>query len=410
MNYKQISKITIYSTIMLIFAIIGIVIFSTDFPNWKLYGWNDLVDPINFEDPNVKMPISVSIQAARAWSAASLIICLLMIGFNSLEIKRMETSDYKKYFVSSIGIFTWLILPYTIYIGVKNKSYEDYFNYISQNRVGANQMSLNSFKNGFQKNGKRNSLFWNTAFGYFVLLITFIGFIFGFLIFNDLFPQYIEMPEGGLKPGFSFEEYKSYMETYYIFDTFSYFTQLTNIACFVFMTFFVAFSKKIAFRNNTILIAVSAYIFIVSAIFWVYLFPTSLDHYTKAFQWAKTSWTHAVVPVLFIAFAITSLLINKNAPQKFGKMIGVSMIYPLSYGVFTYSLPFYTRFSVYGSLTNINPNMNTSIGLNEASKNGSLWMIGAIFLLGAIFILMIFIFWLIAYKINKKESKKTELN
>ena len=406
MNYKPISKITIYSTIMLVFAIIGIVIFSTDFPNWKLYGWNDLVDPVSFEGPHVKM-LPVSVQAARAWSAASLIICSLMIGFNSMEIKRMEKSNYKKYFVSSIGIFTWLLLPYTIYIGVKNKLYEDYFSYISQNRVGTRQMSLSAFKNGFQKNGKRNMLFWNTTFGYFILLITFIGFIFGFLIFTELWPDKIVIPE--LKPGFSDEQYKAYMENYYIFDTFSYFTQLSNMACFVFMIFFTAFNNKIAFRNNTILIAISSYIFIVSVIFWVYLFPTSLDHYTWAFQWAKTSWTHAVAPILFIAFAITSLVINKNAPQKFKKMIGVSMIFPLSYGVFTYSLPFYTRFSVYGSLTNINPNMNTSIGVNEATKNGSLAMIGAIFLLGGIFVLVIFLFWLIAYKINKKENNKMGL-
>jgi hypothetical protein len=50
------------------------------------------------------MPVSV--QAARAWSATSLIICLLMSGLNALEIKRMQKTNYKKHFVASMGIFT----------------------------------------------------------------------------------------------------------------------------------------------------------------------------------------------------------------------------------------------------------------------------------------------------------------
>ncbi len=409
MNYKQISKITIYSIVMVVFAIIGMVIFATDFPNWKTYGWSSLLDPKSFETGTL-MPVSV--QAARAWSAASLIICLLMSGLNALEIKRMQKTNYKKHFVASMGIFTWLIVPYTIYIGIKNKLYEEFFNYISQNRVGMRQLSFGTFKSGLKRNGKRNKLFWNTAFGYFVFLVTIVGFIFCFLISSNFYDFNIlnPIPEEGFKPGFSQEQYKAYLENYYIFDTFPFFTQLTNITCFVFMTFFVAFNRKIAFRNNTIMIAVSAYIFIVSAIFWFYLFPTSLDNYVLDFQWAKTSWTHAVAPFSFIAFAVTSLFINKNAPQKFSKIIGVSMIYPLFYGLFAYSLPFYTRFSVYGSLTNINPSMSTSIGINGTTKTGSLWMIGPIFILGGIFILMIFAFWSIAYQINKKENKKMELN
>jgi hypothetical protein len=91
-----------------------------------------------------------------------------------------------------------------------------------------------------------------------------------------------------------------------------------------------------------------------------------------------------------MTFAITSLLLNKNAPRKFKNVIGVSMILPLSYGVFAYSLPFYSRMSVYGSLTNINPNVNTSIGVEGPGSTGNLAMIGAIFVLGGAFVLVIF--------------------
>jgi hypothetical protein len=79
--------------------------------------------------------------------------------FSAVEIKRMERSPYKKYYIASLGIFTWLMLPYTIYLGLKHKLYDEFLNYVSQNRVGKRQMSLSAFKAGFQRYGNRNKLF-----------------------------------------------------------------------------------------------------------------------------------------------------------------------------------------------------------------------------------------------------------
>ena len=419
MNYKQISKITIYSILIGIFAIVGISCFSISLPTFKEYGFNDLMDPKDF-DWNKLLPISI--QEVRAWSLLSLIICILLFCLTGWEIKKMEKTDYKKYFVGSLGIFTWLLIPYILYIGIKDKLYYQFLNYISQNKNEKSQVSFGAIKRGFIDKSKRDKLFWNTIFCWFVFLITLVGLFFCFLLAENLYGVEVihKIDPNKLNSGWAIGgsgdkliNYYSYLQTAYMFTTFIFFTQLTNISCFIFMFSFLLFSRKIVFRNNTIMILISSYIFVVSAIFWGYLFPQSLSNnkYVTTFQWVKTTWLHAITPILFIIFSITSLFVSKQAPKKYKQIIGVGVIYPIFYGLFIYPLPFITRFTVYGGLTNMNPNMSPATGIitdkggNLISPGNPLMALGLIGFL-ILFMLVILVFWSIAFTINKKDVEK----
>lgn len=420
MNYKQISKITIYSILMGIFAIIGIICFSISLPTFQKYGFDSLKDEEVF---NYKNLIPIYVEQVRAWSLASSVLCILLTSLIIWEIKKMENANYKKYFIASLGVFTWLIIPYIAYIGIKDKLYSKFFEYISENKPEHLQISFSVVKNGIIGKGKKDKVFWNTILGSFIFLVTLVGLFFCFLLAENLYGVSVihKINPNNLNNGWGevgatgadkLKNYYSYLETTYMFTTFIFFTQLTNISCFVFMFSFLLFSKKNAFKNNTIMILVSSYIFIVSAIFWAYLFPQSLKNnkYVEDFQWAKTIWLHAVTPILFIIFSITSIFTNKQAPNKLKTTVGVGVIYPAFYGLFIYPLTFITRFSVYGGLTNMNPNMSPIIGILQNGKplisNGNPLMVLGIFGLLILFILVISAFWSIAYFVNKKEVKR----
>lgn len=404
MNYKQVSKITIFSIIMAIFAIIGITTFAIDFPNWSKYGSDVLIDSIPF-DPSKLIPIHV--EEARTLSLFCLIVSLLMTAFIIWETKKMEKTNYKIYFISSMGIFTWLILPYTLYIGFKNKLYSAFWSYLSTNKEGGQQISFNSLKIGFKIGGKRDKLFLNTIFAYFVFSSTLVGFVFTMITAEALFglKNINPFPNEGNEWLNEEQYYNYYNGTPFLLNSFIFFTQLSNFSCFLFMTTFILFHNKIIFRNNTIMIATTSYIFVVMSIFWSYLFPKSLSNneYVKDFQWAKTIWLHAVTPLLFIVFYMTSAWTTKEEPMKFKKIIWPSMIFPISYGLLIYPLPFFTRFSVYGGLTNLNPNMDTSIGLQKDSLGNPMMILGIIGL-GVLFIFVILCFWSFAHLINKKSK------
>ncbi|MDK2819366.1 MAG: DUF1600 domain-containing protein [Mycoplasmataceae bacterium] len=405
MNYKQISKITIFSLVMAVFAVIGITTFAIDLPNWAKYGSDALVDSNPF-DPSKLIPIHV--EEARTLSLLCLVVSLLMTAFILWEIKKMEKTNYKNYFVASLGIFTWLMLPYTLYIGFKNKMYSAYLSYLSTNREGEPQISLNSLKIGFKRGGERKKLFFNTLFAYFVFGSTLVGFVFTMITAEALFGLKVINPFPGEGSGWLTEQqyYNYYNGTPFLLNSFVFFTQLGNFSCFLFMATFVLFHNKIIFRGNTIMNATTGYIFVVMSIFWGYLFPKSLANnaYVKDFQWAKTIWLHAVTPLLFIFFYITSILVTKEEPMKFKKIIWPSIIFPISYGLLIYPLPFFTRFSVYGGLTNLNANMDMSIGIQKESLGNPIMILGIIGL-GALFIFVIFCLWSFAYLVHKRSKK-----
>ncbi|MGL5308524.1 MAG: hypothetical protein ACRC9F_00560, partial [Metamycoplasmataceae bacterium] len=292
MNYKQISKITMYSIIMAIFAITGITLLANSFQDWIKYDSSYLQDPIDWTGNSDRL-LPVSVEASRMWQVLSLVICIAMTIAILLQIWKMEETKYKKYYIGSIGIFTWLMLPYTIYIGMKERLYHQFLDYNMQDRDEKLQMSFISFKNGLTGKGKRDALFWNTIFGYFLLLVTIVTTILCLIIIEYVYPpeQIHPIDRVELKPGFTEADYYASLKYQSIFVIWSTFTCVSNFSCFLFMLGFTFFSKKNPFRNNTIMIAVTAYISLVMLVYWVALYP---DGYVVPLQWVQTIWTHAV--------------------------------------------------------------------------------------------------------------------
>ncbi|MGL5205807.1 MAG: hypothetical protein ACRC7B_02730 [Metamycoplasmataceae bacterium] len=414
MNYKQMSKITICSIIMTIFAIVGISLFTMNFQDWITYDSSYLQDPTDWIGNQDRL-LPVSVEASRMWQVLSLVICFAMSFAIILQIKQMEDAPYKKLYISSIGIFTWLLLPYTIYLGIKEKLYCQFIDYLSQNRNEALQMSFISFKNGIMGKGQKDKLFWNTIFGYFLFLVTIVTTVLCLIIVEDVYPPEMIHPidRVELKPGFTEVDYYASLKLKPIFVIWSTFTCISNFSCFIFMTNFIFFNKMIPFRNNTIMLTIAAYISLVMLVYWVALFP---DGYVVPLQWVGTIWTHAIVPVLFSLFTITSVLLSKSKPTSFKGITAVAVPLPLLYGVYVYSFPFYTRWSVYGWFTNINPNVNTVIGQIDKETgeamvvSGSYLMIFAFFGLTSAFILFIFMFWKFADIVYKKSNKEIKIS
>ncbi|MGL5732743.1 MAG: hypothetical protein ACRCXE_01615 [Metamycoplasmataceae bacterium] len=413
MNYKQISKITMYSIIMAIFAVLGISLLAMGFQDWITYDSSYLQDPADWTG-NADRLLPVTVEASRMWQVLSLVMCFVMSIAIVLQIKQMEEAPYKKLYVYSVGIFTWLLLPYTIMIGIKEKLYCQFLDYLAQDRNETLQMSFTSFKKGFTSSGKRDKLFWNTFFGYFLFLVTIVTTVLCLIIVEDVYPPEMIHPidRVELKPGFTEADYYDSLKHTPIFVIWSTFTCISNFSAFIFMTNFIFFSRKIPFRNNTIMLTVSAYLTLVMLVYWVALFP---DGYVVPLQWVGTIWTHAIVPVLFAIFTITSVLLSKSKPTSFKGMAAVAVPLPLFYGIYVYSFPFYTRWSVYGWFTNINPNVNTVIGQLDKETgeaivvSGSYLMILAFFALTSAFVLFFFIHWKFANIVYKRSNREMKI-
>lgn len=380
MNYKQLSKITIASILNIIFAISGIILFSLDFNNWSLYG------PSSLNTENLNESIPVFVQSNRSWLMLMLTMSLFLFSFIMFQITQLKYCTYKNKYLFTIGIFTWVLLPYTIYLCCVEKNYVRYHEYLSTNKEASRQFSIIHLKNVIYKNGKVDILFWNTILGLVSFASGLIAFIF------SMINKYNATNE---------------IKNYFIFNTITFFTQESNILVFIFMFMYIIFSKKILFKNNTGMICISSYISVVAIIYWALLFPKSVgtESLDETFEITKTVWLHAINPILFVSFCITSFSTNKEAPKKYKEVLSMGLIFPLFYGLYAYSLPFFTRYSVYGYFTNLNVNM-TMIKNGEFVSQGNLYMIFVLIGLGLSFISFIFVFWGVSKLINKRFSKE----
>ncbi|MGL5643557.1 MAG: hypothetical protein ACRCW3_02170, partial [Metamycoplasmataceae bacterium] len=107
----------------------GISLLAMNFQDWIKYDSSYLQDPIDWNGNSDRL-LPVSVEASRMWQVLSLVICFAMSVAIVLQIKQMEDAPYKKLYISSIGIFTWLLLPYSIYIGIKEKLYCQFIEYL----------------------------------------------------------------------------------------------------------------------------------------------------------------------------------------------------------------------------------------------------------------------------------------
>ncbi len=391
MDFLKICKITIHSLLILICAILGLSFFIVSFPEWKTYGLSFLL-----YDHTIENIIPIQTQALRAGS----LICLLVFLFSTFStifyIKNLEQSDVKKNLLFSCGFLIWIFIPYLFFLIRKNKYHKSFFEYLN---IDIKKQENNLF---FKKNNNNNKIY--AIFTCFVFLVSLTSFIFILLpIFN--FPE----------SRFEINDPRSN----YLFDSVSFFTAQINILSFLFLLFFIPLNKKNIFRNNNILLSISSYITFVMIIFWIILFPSIaksgiFNRYPNPFFLTVTIWLHLINPLCFILFSAYTFFKSENKTTNFWKLSQKYAIYPFFYSLYAFSTCFFTQFSPYGSLTNINPNSilwysSSEIigdGMNTIQKNGNPLMVLTIIPLAISLLLILFIFWLINSKISKSDIKK----
>ncbi|MGL5617766.1 MAG: DUF1600 domain-containing protein [Metamycoplasmataceae bacterium] len=375
MNFKSVSKITLYSVFSVIILIIGAIILAYTFNDWIKYG------PIYLKgDPDYQLPVSV--QAYRAILMLILTLFVLMSVLSVWEMTKIKNKNIRITYFSSIGLLTWILLPYTFFLAAKNKSYSQFWTYLKTKKEAIEQINLATWWLSFNNKKKKDILFWNTTLFLFLILIVLVDFS---LIWINMDYTYDD-PNSNI-----------------MFNTFSYFTQWTNFAIIFFVFIFLVAHETIIFRKNTLLILMATYITIVGVVFWSFLIPFGNieESYSILTDLIKTIWLHLITPMVFSAFTICSLFVSKEKPSTYCKTAALSGPYPMTYGMYAYSLSFVTRHSVYGFITNINPNMVDW----RTSTQGSPLNLLFFFLICATFYLFSFIYWKISDVAYKKRIK-----
>ncbi len=374
------TKISIFSLLQFIMFILLISFAILTAQTFNEFGWginSPLVDAIS--------PHAQLIRGFLVYTLIFYISISLYIQFRL--IPKIKNECFKS--IALLGFISWLLVPYFFKRSINNNYFKDYFLYLKLNiNPDLNStVSHNHFFKLFSIRGKKDRLFWNTLLFYFTFLVALISFCF----------IMIQMPSDPAETSNMF-----------LFAKFGYFTNTTNMICFFILLFMLFSPKNYIFRNNTILIIMSACITIVGLIYWAYLFPIANDFDSRPpAQNARSVWTHTLVPITFIWFSISSFRTNLYNPIKFRTLSLSGYVYPTIYGAIIFILPFFIRFTPYGFITNTNPEMiyfHVVDGILKLEQNGEYWVFSFMFLFVVIFTLFFYFYYFIAKKISQKYS------
>lgn len=358
-------KTVILSILQFVLTILMIVFMVKTIQSFNKMGWivdkMDYVVPTFYEENRIFFLLFITL------------FLLISISLIFIFIKHKNSFWDKSVYFSLFSYFLIFMLIRDI---IRNKDVSCFFEYMKLDDNLNKTISHKRIITSIAQLNFRNKLFWNTLLYYFTLSLFLVGFFLIILKSNKNFadPQYLP-----------------------IIDKFSYFTNITNILCFFYLFLMLFFYNRTSFKNNTYLINLSAYIIIVSLIYWCFLFPVnvSVDAGNDKMKLLRGVWLHAVDPIFFIAFAIFSFATNNNMNPSLKSNLGYGVIYPIWYGSYAYTIPFMARVTIYGFITNPNPYM---ILFGEKKSNGNPLVVLSILAFAILFILFIFIF----NKINKK--------
>ena len=151
------------------------------------------------------------------------------------------------------------------------------------------------------------------------------------------------------------------------FCSIQYFTIQTNLLCYLFVLLFVIKPDFKIFKHHTFLLACIVYIFVVGITYDFALFPMKIVNGELVdWNWYKyltNIYEHLINPVAFVVCGL--ILICKDNPKinriNYKKYLFYTMIVPTIYLIYATILPFVTNVSVYGFVTNCNPNVYNDI-------------------------------------------------
>lgn len=189
------------------------------------------------------------------------------------------------------------------------------------------------------------------------------------------------------------------------FEGIHYFTLQTNLLCWVLVLTYVINPAFKIFKSKTWFQICTCNIAIVSITYLAGLLPINIiDGSTNDwsdYTWAKTMWEHAVNPIIFISFSMFYILFKKEIlVLDYLTSLKYSMVIPTVYLFYVTCLPFVCNDSVYGFITNCNPNLPNSAG--SIISHGEWYIFFIIVAYWFVFIAILTLLWYIKEKMRLK--------
>ncbi len=371
-NYDFIKKnicFSFFSLIHFIFLIL-VIFFSINVFNSEFI--NDKITP--------SLPIKIQEQRAFFLMSLSVFFVITIFSFYLYWEKKPFEKNILNIFLPLVSFFGWV---YFINLIIRKKELIEF--------IKDEFLKESCFKIYFWDKGKTSkeqlTIKTNTFFSLFQLLITLVSFV----LMLSTKEIYLDIPS----PNESL-----------MLGTYSYFTEISNIATFVFVFLLLLTGHRFFFKNNSFLLAIISYISITGIAFNLALGFTITFYYTpfdNTFDTVKSVWFHIVNPITFVIYGSYVLFISKQKMNKNYSFFVYSSILPTIYAFYVYSLPFFTNVSIYGFATNLNKNIVPYFGSDDPNFYNGGWQ-SSFFILGGFF-LFLFTFIISKFLLMKNIKK-----
>ncbi len=303
------------------------------------------------------------------------VIWMLKLGVNIAQSGR-RWQNHKLLTIGYLYIFNWTIvynLGFLIYelTQVKDIHLKTYLKHLF-----ANDDSFYSFD-------IKKHWTYHVAIGAFVIMLPLVWFM--------IFP----MVNNGKLIAFG---YKTGYGSNWWFFALQFFTEQTNLMCFILLFAFVINPRWKGFNNYDSWINCMAYLVIVSLTYNLIIFPVIASSYKgMPYDLTRTLWLHVIDPIVFLGTGCCLMVYNpakKISP--WGDTLKYGMVVPSVYAIYALSSPFITGVSPYAYLSNTNP------ALDIDGVAGSGWTFVIFILFMGFFIIFITIWWYLNARMGLK--------
>ena len=385
MKNSKINQNLIYSKIFFFSIIQAFLLAFAIYYTIKVFNnSNSFFVELDKNNPN----LTAKNQADRAWAmmmGSLYILFTIIIFYRTFEINNIHI---KRSILITLGCLPLINIPITFYDLLKNKRYQYWVdNYNTKNQIRYMVTLPIFFRILFNKSNIAKSKLWVNVLAYSTFTLCAIAFGFNCFLFektNDVYNT----------------------SNFYIFIRCSYFTQISNTCCFIYLSYFLIFKETSLVKNTAVKISVCSYISVVSSLFMIIIIPgwfllENKDN-LSVYNWITTINQHFLVPFLFIWFILIVLKKEKQTSISYAKLASRGLILPIWYCCYIFSISFATRFAPYGIATNMNPNMTTYLH----GVSGNYWYSTFALLAILYFGLIIFVLWCINIKLANENIKK----
>lgn len=354
-------------------------------------------------------------------------IALIILGYNN-EYNNLPVQDIPStiaaYRTSSIFFMCWYVVMYIFILRTNLKienqilKYTSILSFIPIFTLFSivilsfiNNWYLFSvwFKSMFEPDFELNKVYARTSWRYKMMIALFVIMVpVVFIAFYQETDFTITYPENGIG------EQIIYKNLW--FNSLNYFTIQTNLLCVLYVLLFLIKPDLKIFKYHTFLMSCTIYIFIVGITYDLGLFPIKVVNGDLSnWDWYKyfaNVYEHLINPIVFTACGL--ILICKDNPNikhlSYKTNMFYSMIIPSVYLIYTTISPFVSNNSVYGFITNCNPNVYNEIvvGSENIMSHGQWYFIFIIIGYWFIFFGLLSGIYFLDVRLGKKKGKINE--